>query len=407
MLILKYILRNTGRKKKQTFFSVLCISVSSFIILLSVAQGNGIENGLKKGINEVIAGELTAYQSENPRLNILESQLKELEPFEWTETGRAQWMAAFPNTAVSRRIRLGALISFGDETSYVHFHALEPEHLQRVVSMFTLLNGRMAEGEHEIVISETLAAELLCGVGDSLLLIADNIYGYMSDAIGVVTGIFREKGLAVFLGYNGFMPYALGKEIAEIPDDVCVELLINPAGDRGFSKREIAVMQDYYAKVHPGLQLVSWEKTVPLMYAIVRVWHGGGLMTQIVFTLFSLIILVTLISLIIHARRRELGTLWAMGFSRVNIRMLIASEYTAIALFSILLSLTEWLALSAFLPEKGIPIGSGYMQAAFMAERLLPVLYLADFVYVLLLFILTTIVASLISTRRLQSKNSY
>jgi ABC-type lipoprotein release transport system permease subunit len=407
MLILKYILRNIGRKKKQTFFSILCISVSSFIIFTSVSQRNGIENGLKKGINEVIAGELTACQSDKPNLNILESQLKEQEPFEWTEADRQQWMEVFPHTSVNRRIRLGALISFGDETSYVNFHALEPAHLDRIASMLTLLQGRMAAGEHEIVISETLAEELLCQVGDSLLLIADNRHGYMSDAIGVVSGIFQENGLAIFLNYNGFMPYALGKGIAEIPDDLCVELLINPESERDFSKREIALMQDYYGKIRPGLQLIPWEKTVPLMYSIVKVWHGGGMITQIVFILFSLIILVTLISLIIQARRKELSTLRAIGFSRIKIRILIASEYTFIAVFSILLSGVQWMVLSAFLPENGIPIGSEYMQAAFMTDRLLPVLYFSDFVYVLLLFILTTIVSSLISTKQLQVKNSY
>ena len=79
----KYILRNIGRKKKQTFFSILCISISTLIILVNIALNNGIQYKLKQGINEVISGQLTIYKSNNKNINILEAQLKEQSKFIW------------------------------------------------------------------------------------------------------------------------------------------------------------------------------------------------------------------------------------------------------------------------------------------------------------------------------------
>lgn len=407
MVLLKYVFSNLGRKKKQTFFTLLCISVSSLIVLADFALLNGVGAGLKEAINEVMSGQITVYRSENERMNILESQLKEQVPFDWSDSDKRLLQQEVPDVVVNQRIRIGSLISYEEETSYVHFHALEKEHLDKVNRMLIFREGQMAEYGKEIVISESVAKDLHCALGDTVLLVANNIYDYMSDAIGVVSGIFEEKGLAIFLSHNGFMPYNTGKEMAEVGEGNTIELVLNPREGGDFDKKELSAIRAFFKKNNPDLRLVSWDQTAPLLYSIVKVWTGGGVITQVIFILFSLIILITLTSLIVRSRRKELGTLLAIGFSRNKVKILICAEYALLSCFSVLAGYVMLELMLSALGGNGLSIGSHEMQSALMTDKLHLFVKWKDVVYVLLLFTVTTILSALVSVRRLMKIKVY
>jgi ABC-type lipoprotein release transport system permease subunit len=370
--------------------------------LADFALINGMGKALKRGIDQVISGQLLIVSNKNNGINILESNLNEQELFIDDANNLTELKIISPEIVLNRRIRLGALVSYGEETSYTNFHALEADHLQRISEMLSINKGRMPEKGNEIIISESLARSLFCGVGDTLLLLATNVNDYMSDALGIVSGIFEEKGLAIFLNYSAFMPYRFGQEIAEIPKGQAVELIINHTGGKDFTREEIRSVGNYFKTVNPALTVATWRQTVPLMSAIVNVWSGGGLITQIVFISFSLIILVTLTSLVVRSRRKEIGTLLAIGFSWRKINLLLCAEYLLITFASVSTAYLLLYLLLATLPPAGIEIASEYMQAALMTDKLLPVTTFADFFYVLLLFVATATLSVLISIRKLK-----
>lgn len=402
MLTLKYVLYNLGRKKKQTFFAALCISVSSLVILADFALLNGMQARLKEAINGVISGQITVFSSDDERINILEAQLKDQNPFVWGEEEQNGFEDRFSGIHLNRRMRIGSLISYEDETSYVNFHALEEEALKRVDEILVFRKGRMAGKKDEVVISEAVAEDLNCTVGDTVLLVANNIYDYMSDAIGIVSGIFEEKGLAIFLGHNGFMAYETGMVLAEVGEGESIELVINPDTDKDLSPDKIKALQAEFNRYSgQPFRLASWEQTVPLFYSIVKVWQGGGMITQVLFLLFSLIILITLTSLIVYSRRKELATLRALGFSWNRVRLLLCGEYALLCVFSVGLGFGILQLFIYLLGGDGLSIASKDMQSALMTDRLFPFLQIKDLGYVLFLFTLTTLVSTLISIRRL------
>lgn len=402
MILIKYIINNIRRKKIQTVFCLLSILIPSLIILIDFSFINGIEKELKRSINQVISGQLIITSNENNNINILESQLNDLKLFSDIIYNSKELNIIYPDVSMNRRIRLGALVSYGEGTSYTNFHALEDNHLHRIGGMLTMYQGKMPEKGNEIVISESLAKDLLCRVGDTLLLLANNVNDYMSDALGVVSGVFEEKGLAIFLNYNAFMCYRFGQEMAEIPEGQAVELIINHVNGDDFTGEEIISIGNYFRETDATLTVTTWEQTVPLMRAIVNVWGGGGIITQVVFISFSLIILITLTSLVVRSRRKEIGTLLAIGFSWTKIKILLCSEYILITLLSVIVG---WLVLNillAMLPPAGIEITSEYMQSALMTDKLLPVTSITDFFYVAFLFVVTTTASVLISIRKLK-----
>lgn len=398
---INYILRNVGRKKKQTFFSFLCIFISTAIILGNIAMNNGIQYKLKKGINEAVSGQWTIYKSVNESINILEAQLKEQSKFSWDDADDKNLLNISSDLTLNRRIRFGSLISFNDETSWVNVQALETDHLNRLKSLISIKSGTIPHN-NQILISPTMAGELHCTIGDTVLLVADNTNDYMSDEVAVVSGIFEETGLASFFGYNAFVPYEMGESIVQLPEGECLELIVNSRGNNDISAQTVDEIKTYLTLMPDSPSIVSWDKTIPLFYSIVQVWQGSGYLIQFIFISFSLIILVSLISLIVYSRKKEFGTLLAIGFSWIKITFMVCAEYLIICFFSVMMSYAVTSLGISLIPKTGIYIASTDMQSALMSEYVLPMLYPINFMYVLGLFAVTTIFAVIISISRIK-----
>ncbi|HCM19634.1 MAG TPA: hypothetical protein DIC46_02435 [Porphyromonadaceae bacterium] len=401
---ISYISKNIGRKKKQSFFAVLCIFISSSIILGNFALNNGIQYKLKRGVNEAISGQWTIYKSENTKLNILEAQLKEQSKFIWTENDDKQILQISPDLIINKRVRFGSLISLKDETSWVNIHALEQDHLNRLKGLIEIDKGKMPDDVSGILISKTTADELHCSVGDSLLLVADNTNDYMSDAIAVISGIFEENGLASFMGYHAFIPYEMGKDIVQLYDDECLEIILNSRSNSAFSAITLQSIEPYVKKRPIPLDMASWDKTIPLFHSIAKVWQSSGYIIQLLFISFSLVILINVISLIVYSRKKEFGTLLSMGFSWRKIAAMVSSEYLLLCCLGVSLSLCITAAIILFIPEKGLYISSKDLQAALMTDYLTPIIYPKNFFYALALFAITTLLAVWINVSRIKKQ---
>lgn len=401
----KYVVRNITRKKKQSFFTLLCIGISSCIILGNIALNNGLQYKLKEGINQAVSGQLTIYKAADSKINILESQLKKQKSFAFPADAFEALEKSTQDLVINKRIRLGSLISYEEETSYVNIHALEKDHMQRMAKLLTLQSGEMPESEKGILISETTAEELKCQPGDTILLLATNIHDYMSDQIAVISGVFEENGIALFLNYNAFVPYPFGEELVQLESGDCLEFIINSSDNKDIPAKSVEAIQARFSDLSSQMRVATWEETVPLLYRIVNVWQSGGYMTQIIFVIFSLLVLVNLTTLIIHSRKREFGTLLVFGFSWWKISCMLVAEYLIVTGTAVLLGGGIIVLAISGIHDPGIYIASKDMQAALMTEYLRPILYMKDLIYIFCLFGATTILAVAISIGRIKGSN--
>lgn len=398
----RYVIRNLGRKKKQTFFSLFCIGVASFIILVNMALNNGIGYQLKRGVNEAISGQLTAYSAANGGMNILESQGKEQRIFSWSAADSAWLRGEAPAITSSRRIRFGSLVSWEEETSYVQVHALEPAHLARLGALLGVEPSALPQAQAQILISETLASDLHCGVGDTLLLVAENVHEYMSDGVAAVSGVFQEEGLGLFLGYMGFVSYGWGEEMVGLQPGECLELVMNVAEGAEIPEQTALRIVGGLQKEKPEVTVASWEQTVPLFFTIASVWKGTGCFTQLIFLLFSLVILISLISLVVSSRKKEFGMLLAIGFSWRKITGMVCAEYILLTFCSVMGGCLLVYGLVYALPGGSFSVPSRDMQWAFMAAEIPLFLSAGQVLYVLVAFCLTVWAAVRISLSRLR-----
>lgn len=398
----KYILRNIGRKKKQTFFSILCVLISTLIILGNIALNNGIQYKLRQAINEAISGQLTMYKSNSSNINILEAQLKDQSKFIWSNNDSKNILKISDNLIINKRVRFGSLISYKNETSYVNIHALDTSHLNRLGKLIRMKQGSMPIKQKGILLSKTSADELHCIVGDTILLVANNTNDYMSDEVAIVTGIFEEVGLTSFFSYCAFMSYDLGSEIVQLNGDECLELVINTKDNSDIPNATIIQIKKYLENKREKPVLLPWNKTIPLFYSIVMVWQGSGYLTQLILISFSLVILISLTSLIVNSRKKEFGTLLAIGFSWRKITAMLCLEYLTICSFAVSLGYTVSLIAISLVPNTGIYVASKDMQSALMTDYIQPIIYTTNFLYVLLLFIITIFLSVFISVSRIK-----
>lgn len=227
----------------------------------------------------------------------------------------------------------------------------------------------------------------------------------MSDEVAVVSGIFEENGIALFLNYNAFVPYPFGEELVQLEEGNCLELIINTRDNRAIPSDYTQKIQTQFTALSPEMRVASWEETVPLLYRIVKVWKGGGYLTQIIFVVFSLLILINLTTLIIHSRKREFGTLLVFGFSWFKISFILIADYLIITFAAVLFGTAIILLVISGINDPGVYIDSQDMQAALMTEYLKPMLYVKDILYVLFLFGATTVLAVIISVCRIKGLN--
>jgi len=181
-----------------------------------------------------------------------------------------------------------------------------------------------------------------------------------------------------------------------------LELILNSASRADIPDKTIKKIHNYLTTASDLIQIASWNKTIPLFYTVAQIWKTSGYLTQAIFLLFSLIILTNLTSLVIHSRKKEFGTLLAMGFPWKKITMISCVEYLLLCVFSVLLAFVLASLINLFFTRNGFYIPSKDMQQALLTEFIVLFLNSKDLLYVLTLFCLTITASTLISIFRIK-----
>ncbi len=393
-------LKNITRKKSRAFLIFILSIVAAFNIFYQTAQKNSVQNSLKQLIGEAISGQYIIYDSAE-KLNVLESQFSDLKLFNWNEQlEKSLRKEADGILHVSPRLRFGGMMSSGDESIGINLQALSKEHLRRVSSILDFHGGTVPENNDEIMLSKTFADELNSKVGDTLVILANNRNGYLSDTILVISGIFRTNGLAQFLTPIGYINYEKGSSLMGLEKGETMELLVNFKNFEGTNEQE-AFLHSSIIRLNPELNIATWNESSPLLNSILAIWVNFGYIIKLIFIAFCFLILVNIIVMITNNRKKEIGTLLAFGFSPFRVINTIAFEYIFLVVTAVLwIGVTLKLAFD-FLLQEGIPIPVEELQAAYLSSKIIPKIFWLDIAEVCFLFALACYLAVLISLRKL------
>jgi len=374
--------------------------VAAFNIFYQTAQKNSVQNSLRELIGEAISGQFIIYDSEK-KLNVLESQFSDLKLFSWNvEQEELLRNKVTGISTISPRLRFGGMLSSGDESVGINFQALSDEHLQRVGSILDFEDGSLPKSNDQIMISETFAEELESKVGDTLVVLANNRDGYLSDNLLKISGIFKTKGLAQFLVPIGYIHYNQGKTLMGLEDDETMELLVNFENFEDSSDREKSIRSEVTI-INNQLNIATWRESSPLLNSVAGIWVTFGYIIKIIFIAFCFLILVNIIVMITNNRKKEIGTLLAFGFTPFRVINTIAFEYILLVVSAVLCIGVTLKLVFDFFSQGGIPVPVEELQAAYLSSRIVPEIFWMDVIQVCLLFALACYLAVLISLRKL------
>ena len=393
-------LKNIFRKKSRALLIFLLSIIASFNIFTQIAQKNSVQSNLKKLIGEAISGQYIFYDSAE-KLNVLESQFSDLQLFDWNAEKTAQLKNRVDNIKyVSPRLRFGGMLSYGEESVGINLQAITSEHIQRVSSILEFEAGKMPQKESEIMISQSFADLLETKVGDTLVILANNKDGYLSDNLLKVSGIFKTNGLAQFLIPIGYIFYEKGKEITGLEENETMELLVNFDQLEDSDENEI-MLTEAITSINSDLRHATWAQSSPMMNSIVSLWVNLGHAIKIVFLSFSFLILLNIIVMMTNNRKREIGTLLAFGFRPFRIINAISLEYVLLVVTGVVLIGTSLKWTFELFFKDGIAIPWEGLQTAYLSAYIVPEIHWKDIILVCLFFCIACYLAVFISLRKL------
>ena len=141
MYLIKLAFRNLWRKKKESFLIGLAVFVSSWVILLQIAQRNHVEKRAESILIESISGQFMIYRTNELSMNILESQLDEMPLFFWDEKNSKILKSKLAIEFLHPRLRFNGLIAFDEKSIGLNLQALTCKPLSRLSSSLEFIYG--------------------------------------------------------------------------------------------------------------------------------------------------------------------------------------------------------------------------------------------------------------------------
>ncbi|MDG0980818.1 MAG: FtsX-like permease family protein [Halieaceae bacterium] len=254
------------------------------------------------------------------------------------------------NIKVAPRLAGGALLSSENRSFGAQILGVDPTLEQE----FGLLAGTIGQGRWlnsgtEIVIGETLAKNLQVSVGDELTLLGSGYDGSFAANVLTVVGIFQtsmadmNRGLAL-------IPLAEFQYTFSADNQLNVMAIALPK----FGETEDAKAR--LSTVLAAKQLVArdWNELVPGL--------RQAILSDVISAFFIYLVLVVVIVfsvlntqlMAVLERRREFGTLLALGIAPVQLGRLVFTETLFLGLLGLTIGVAGGLALNYYLSLHGL-----------------------------------------------------
>jgi putative ABC transport system permease protein len=232
------------------------------------------------------------------------------------------------------------------------------------------------EGE-VIYLSAPVASQLQARAGDSLILEVNTRWGQKNTGLFIVGGIVEDS--TIFGYYKAYIDRVTLNRLLLFDDDDCSIIGIFIKDRREVEKKRALLQGDLQDRLPTGPIVYDrneLDKAIALPHEGIRVFLITlsvylsevadllGAMSLITYFLYVMMLIIMMVSalvtyrLILHERRRELGTMRSIGFYGADIRFLLMCETFGLALVSlaagiVLILFFQWLV--TFIPFAWFP----------------------------------------------------
>jgi ABC-type lipoprotein release transport system permease subunit len=358
VLAAKYLVRY----RRRYFFLFLALSMGFTIVTLMTAAKDRMYANVYKSAQDHYAGDIVVvgYDSAHPQIFHLaageKAQVYQAMEAVHLESPQVVERTHFPQEGLlyfnGGAVRLKYVIGVDWDAEAAYFDSLT--YRERVVPEDGT-QGPSAFPEGDVIyLSAPVASQLQVRAGDSLILEVNTRWGQKNTGVFIVGGIVEDS--TIFGYYKAYIDRVTLNRLLLLNDEDCSIIGIFIKDRRDVEKKRALLQGDLQnrlptgpivhdrdeldtavAEPHQGIRIFL----ITLSVYLSEVADLLGAMNIITYFLYAMMLIIMMVSalvtyrLILHERRRELGTMRAVGFYGADIRFILLLETFGLALVSL------------------------------------------------------------------------
>ena len=379
--------RNVARNVRRTAVVVVAVAVGVGGTLLTMALNYGL---MVQMVDTAIGTELGHVQvhaagyDRNPGFDV-----------RIDDAGRIgqEVVAVAPGLhAWAPRVRSEALVFSPRASSGVSLVAIDPEREALVSS----IAGSVTEGaylgaeERQLLIGEKLGRRLGVGVGDKVVLSAQDVAGDMTGEAFRVGGLFRTSSSAVDEGVV-FVHLSEAAAMLGLGDEVSEFVLL--AADRMLAE---PLRDSLRAELADGFEIRTWGELQPFLVYMIDMFESMGWIIYAVVFVAMTFGIANVLLMSVHERIREIGILMAIGMRPARVVAMVLAEGVVLAVLGLLCGLVATAGLLwVFRDGIDLSLWEAGLSAYGIGNRIVPVVRAGDLVAPAVAAAVTAFAASL------------
>lgn len=324
---LKMAFRSVFRNKRRSLLNISALTLGMVVMFLGLGWVNGYHTYIYQSLMDFDTGSAQIleqrYQDEARRFP-LDITVQNYSDF------REELMSIPAIRAVTGRINFPGTIHFNEKAAAIGVIAVDPAHEADV----TVLERQVAAGEYlsesgGVLIGKALAEKLAAKPGDTIYLTAVDAAGVTNFFDYTITGLFSygyplmdERQIFISLE-SAWDLLGLKNEVSRMV--IALEKEINPI--KWAEKNQ----NTWEAK---GLTVYNWKTFAQTAVSAVEADSGGFYIMLVILYLLTTIGMLNSMSMSLHERTREFGTLRAIGMKKRKLLTIIILEGLSLAAIS-------------------------------------------------------------------------
>ena len=403
--MLKIAFLNLLRNKRRTLFNVVAITVSLSMFLFSMAMWHGEKVLMYDMAVQFMSGHIQIHSRGFDRLsNIM--------PVDITindSPGIEKICRSADNvTAVKPRITFMGFVGDGRDSFGGIVHGVDPESEKNEVYAKGVINNddiisRFIQSGNEVLLGKRLADLFGLTVGDEFIITSENKFKQPNVDTFTIVGLYNT-GAAYFDENNIYIPIDAARKLLAYSDREVNVIHVKVKDDTVVD----SVMKSIIAKTGRSYEVFSWHHFAPELVDGLKqdqIWY---IMTMGVLLFLMIFGLINTMSMNVHERYREIGSMRAIGFGKIDMTVMLIAEAVFTGLISFCLAMIFGGALNYYMANWGFAYPQDMLddiKIPFTVERFLSIPLLSDVWYCLLLAIVTPALGALLPSYRALRKS--
>lgn len=396
MNVFKLGFRNIGRNRKRTLINASTVAAAVMVIILFDVIREGqwsdvIENYIRLGVGHVKIHK-KGYDKESDRLPINNLLLRDFEEVEQRIKDISGIKAIYP------RLKAGGLISYRGKQSPVLINGmdLKSEKQFGLLSEKNVRGSIPLEGEYKVLLGKEIASLLKTDVDSIVFLYSRTTYETHNVIDLEVSGIY-SIGFSDFEKINIYVPRSLLQDL--IGTEAVSELTIileDPKQTEAIVDTLKSKLSSFDVEVFPYTHYMEDILSLRGMQEGATGFIRGILLILALFGILNMMLVST------WERKKEIGTMRAIGYGKLQIVGIFLSEGIWIGLLGGIMGSFIGFVGALLLQNVGIPIPAGALEGFNipMSTRVYGTIMPVFFARAFLLGIFATVIASFPSALR-------